>query len=380
MALSESAYFLALYAGLALAARPFAAGLSLGAAMTIRPEGLLSAAALLAHDAWRSLTRRGPAKTLAALALGFLILAVPCWIYFRVTLGEWTVTPKVVALRAPAATWRANEPRLTPETPGARYGLVDRVRHEGPRALAAYPRQALGYARRLLGLWPAPLLALSLWGLGAAAGRECVALLPLLVLPLLGGLGLQPRLLLGTLPALAILASRPIATLGPGRWRTALAATWVVGAVWCGAANAREFLLPFDTYQEDQKDAGRWLKAVSAPADTVMDRKPYIAFYADRTYLVMPDEPYDTLVGAAIAERVRYLVLDEGLVRVFRPQLAPLLYDPAFREREARLELVYLAGRFKGYNVAIFRVLRPRERKTGQPPTFDVRWLRPGAG
>ena len=374
--MSEAAGFLALYTGLALLARPLLSGLALGAAFAIRPEALLSAAGVAAAHGLRVARRISDPRALAALAAGVLALAAPCWIYFRLTLGEWTVTPKAVALRAAAADWRPAEPRLAnpePLPPGA----LGRIGRDGAAALRTYPDQALGYARLLLRLWPWPLLLLALWGMARGPGSEWPALLPLLVLPLLGGLGLQPRLLLGALPALAILAARPLAAHPARAWRAALLLAWVAGAVGCGIANAGEFRMPFDSYQEDQKDAGRWLAARSDVTDPVMDRKPYVAFYANRPYRVMPDEPYDTLVAAAVRTGVRYLVLDEGLVRVFRPQLRPLLFDPAFRAREPRLEMVYVAGRFRGYNVAIFRVLQPGETKRGAPPHFDVRWLRP---
>jgi hypothetical protein len=374
--LSEAAYFLALYTGLALATRPFPAGVSLGAAFAIRPEGLLGAVGLALVAGIRVARRTLAPRALALLAAGFLMLAAPCWLYFRSTLGEWTLTPKLVALKAPSSDWRSQEPRLTIGPSGARYSLIERLRREGPAAARAYPRQALGYGRLLLGLWPAPLLLLALWGLAKGPGFESLALAPILALPMLGGLGLQPRLLLGAIPALAILSARPLAAARGPAWRGALALVWVAGGAWCAVANAAEFRRPFDSFQEDQKDAGRWLAGRSAPEDVVMDRKPYVAFYADRPYQVMPDEPYDTLVTAAVRSRVRYLVLNEGLVRVFRPQLNPLLFDPAFREREQRLQAVYVAGRFKGYNVAIFRVLQPGEPKTAEPPYTDVRWLR----
>jgi hypothetical protein len=105
-----------------------------------------------------------------------------------------------------------------------------------------------------------------------------------------------------------------------------------------------------------------------------MDRKPPVAFYADRPYRVMPDRPYEEIIGYARQEGIRYLVLEEGVVRIFRPQLAPLLYDAAFRARERRLEMVYFGGRDKGYGVVIFRVLRPGEIPSGRPPVANLRW------
>jgi hypothetical protein len=107
----------------------------------------------------------------------------------------------------------------------------------------------------------------------------------------------------------------------------------------------------------------------------VLDRKPYIAFYAERPYVFIPEAPYDSLVDWAVRTRVRWLVVDQGEVDVFRHELRPLLYDSEFRDHERRLELVYVGGRIVGYGVGLFRVLQPGEARTGRPPAMEARWL-----
>jgi len=114
---------------------------------------------------------------------------------------------------------------------------------------------------------------------------------------------------------------------------------------------------------------------VAEPGARILDRKPYVAFYANRPYTAIPDEPYDRLIDFAVRERFRYLVVDEGVVKVFRPQLLRLLYDPKLREREQRLEMIYFGGRVKGYTIVIYRVLQPGESKTGKPPRANLRWV-----
>ena len=380
LTMSESAYLLALYGALALAAveRPLPAGLAIGAAFAIRPEALLPAAALAVREATRG-PQAAPAargRSLALAALGFLVLATPCWLYFHATLGEWTLTPKVEALRAPSASWVMDEPRLGGPAPAReRFGVLERVTRHGPEAIRHYPANALGHLRSLLLLWPVPLLLLSLWGLVRRRGLDVVPLLHLLAIPALA-LSAQPRFVLSAIPALAILAALPFTSVSGRNARLAIGAAWLAGAAWCGARNARDLVLPFDGYEQAHKEAGEWLSRAGEPNASVMDRKPYVAFYAERPYRVMPDEHYDTLIDAAVTQGVRYLVVDEGVIRIFRPQLLPLLFDQGARDREQRLEMVYVGGHFKGYGIAIFRVLRPGEEKTGRPPRFDVRWVR----
>jgi hypothetical protein len=373
VSMSESAYFLALYGALALAgARSWGAGAALGAGFAIRPEALLPAA-VLALGGSRS-CRRGSLRpaTLARAAAGFLVFAVPCWLYFHSTLGEWTMTPKVSALRT-AVEWRQEEPRIEPRATAPSLGPVERVLRFGPDAVRRYPGRALQHGRSLLAEWPAPLLLLSLLGLWRRRGLASVPLLHLVAIPFLA-LSAQPRFVLSAIPALALLATAALACSPRGLWRGVLVALGISGLVWRGATAVPEFTRTFEGYLGAERDAGEWLSGVSGPGDAVMDRKPPVAFYADRPYRVIPDDPYERIIEYAQHERIRYLVLEQGVVRLFRPQLAPLLYDAGFREREGRLEMVYFGGHDRGYGVVIFRFLQAGERKTGRPPVMNLRW------
>jgi hypothetical protein len=374
--MSESAYFLALYGGLALlaAGRPLPSGLALGAAFATRPEALLPATVLALGGLVRALRGRARPRAVALGVGGFLLVAVPCWLWFHATLGEWTLTPKVEVAVAVAEDWRLTEARIgAPAEDGPR-GLAGRLLHHGPGLLRQYPGNAVAYGRALLRLWPLPLLLLSLAWLWRRRGLVAVPLLVLVALPLLG-VSVQPRFLLGAVPALAILAAVPF-TFGPRAWTAAAGALALAGAVWCGAGLARDLETPFDGWIHHQRDAGAWLSGVAARGDVVMDRKPWVAFYGRCGYDVMPDEPYEAIVATAVRDRVRWLVVDQRVTEIFRAQLEPLLYDGAFRDRERRLELVYVGGRVAGYGIGIFRVLQPGEAKSGRPPVVEAAYLR----
>ncbi len=375
--MSDSAYFLSLFGALALAAaRPWAAGLLLGAGFAIRPEALLPAAVL--GLAGLVAVRRGSLRprARAAAAGAFRLLAAASGRWFRAPPGEWTLTPKTTAL-ASVEDWRQTESRLGTATAPEAMGLVERLRRHGPEALRRYPERALLHGRALLVEWPIPVLLLSLLGLLRRRGLEAVPLLHVLAIPLLA-VSAQPRFVLGAVPALAIAAVVPFARARRGLWLGLLALLGVAGVAWraTSAARGMEWATTFEAYLGAERDAGRWLSGVSEPGDRVMDRKPAVAFYANRPYRVMPDWPYEEIVEYARREDVRYLVLEEGVVRIFRPQLVPLLYDADFRARERRLEMVYFGGHHRGYGVVVFRVLRPGEALSGRPPVADLRWRR----
>jgi Dolichyl-phosphate-mannose-protein mannosyltransferase len=372
LAMSEAAYLLALCVALALAAaeRPLPTGLALGAAFAIRPEALLMTAALGVR---RALARRDIMRALALGSFGFLVCAIPCWLWFHAMLGTWTLSPKLADFHATAADWRVMEPRLaTGATPSPGAWRTIAV------ALAQYPAHALEQGRALLECWPPPLLALSLLALVLAPGALlAIPLLHLLVLPL-SGVSAQARLAFPALPALALLAVITLAAAWErrGAWRMAAIGVALAGILWCGVGAAHRFVTPLDNWMGSHQRAGLWLSGVAEPNAVVMDRKPFLAFYAWRPYRVIPDEPYDRLIAAAVRDGVRYLVVDQQIAAYFRPQLEPLLYDAEFRDREPRLELVYVGGGGTGYGLGIFRILRPGEGKSGLAPHVETSYLR----
>ena len=376
LSMSESGYLLALYGGLALAVagRAFPAGLGLGTAFAIRPEALVPVLAVAIVELVQALRARVAPRRAATFALGFLALAVPCWLWFHATLGVWTPTPKLGAFHAAVTDWRVEEKRLgTHATHAGGGAALSAAIRELPVALAQYPANALVHGRSLLQLWPPALLLLSLAGLVMAPGWAAIPLLHLIAIPLLGLSG-QPRFVLPALPALAALAVVPLARGRTGVRRAAWALA-AAGVIWCGVVDGRVVTRAFDGTFDVQRDAGTWLSGVSEPGDPVMDRKPYVAFYAHRPYVPMPDVSYDSVLDAAVRDRVRWFVLDQRVIEIYRPQLEPLLYDAAFRDRERRLELVYVGGRVEGFGVGLFRVLQPGEAKTGQPPVVRASYL-----
>ena len=99
-----------------------------------------------------------------------------------------------------------------------------------------------------------------------------------------------------------------------------------------------------------------------------MDRKAYVPFYAGMRHVQLGDDDYDTIVESAHATGVDYLVVEEFVANVFRPQLLPLLNDPDFRAAEGRLRLVYAERGTPGTGVAIFKVV---------PDTMGESWAIP---
>jgi hypothetical protein len=289
----------------------------------------------------------------------------------------WTLTPKIEALRAPSDMWIDDEATLGVPTPSEdRFGVVQRLARRGPEALVSYPGNVPMHARSLVRLWPLPLLLLSVAGLVRRRGLESAPLLHLLALPLFA-VSEQPRFVLPLVPALSILAVIPLARRAAREprahaWRAALASLLVAGTVWTWITFRHDFTGPFDAWLGSQRDAATWLAGVSTRDDVVEGRKPFVAFYAGRPYRVIPDAPYDRIVDDAVRSGTRYLVLPERVTHVFRPQLSRLLTDRAAYESESRLELVYVGGYMRGYDVFIFKILQPGEPRSGRPPHFNL--------
>jgi hypothetical protein len=368
--MSESAYLFALFGALALSeSSAWAAGLLMGAAYAIRPEALLPAGVLAARGLWRLAHGRGRKRHALLAAATFLVIALPCVTWYHAVTGRWTVSPKLVNVGAAATDWRKVEPTLE-DSP-----LSAPVRSTAQRIAAFAHNLKIGaerYAGWLPDLWPVPLLLLSLGGLTCGVGLEMIVFVQIAALAVFNAQ--VPRYLLPLIPALAVLAALPLRRLR-GRLALAVGALALTGVVMLWVHEAPQFFQPYDGHIEAPRDAGVWLGEHSAPGEPVLDRKPFVAFYAERPYVVIPDAPYDSLIAWAVRTKSRWLVVDQGEAAVFRQQLEPLLYDDAFRERETRLELAYVGGRIKGYGVGLFRILQPGEKRSGRPPAIEARWL-----
>jgi hypothetical protein len=345
--------------------RTLAAGAAMGLAYCVRPEGLvLALAALPALAPWR---RR------AAWLGAFLVLASAEVILLSVERGAPTLTPKTDLMVASAAAkddaeWRVRDADSI--AAAAPVSGFERLRAAAPAAIARVPDRARAVVARLLEAWPLPLLALSLAG---AILRPNLLLAPFAVLLVLPAMGTTPdvRFLQTLVPALAVfaaigawqIAERARARLGD-RARVPIAAVLALvvaaGVAWCwiGPAGRRTGLE--DVPMRSMRRAGQWLAAYAPPGSLVMDRKPYVPFFAGMRHTHMPNDDYDTIVEYARRIGVDFIVVEEHVMTTMRPQFVPVMTDPEFRKGETRVRLVFGGDEGPGTGVAIFQVVRPR--------------------
>lgn len=368
VALMTEPAFLALAYGsllLLLSGRTLAGGAAMGLAYCVRPEGLILAlAALPAIAPWR---RRG------AWLGAFLLLASAEVILLSVERGAPTLTPKTDLVVASAAArddaeWSVRDADSIASSRPA--PALERLRAAPPAAAARYPDRARAILARLLEAWPLPLLALSLAG---AILRPNLLLAPFAVLLVLPAMGTTPdvRFLQTFVPALAVfaalgvwrLAERARTTLG-ARARVPVAAVLALlisaGVAWCwlGPAGRRTSLE--DVPMRSMRRAGQWLAAYAPPGAVVMDRKPYVPFFAGMRHAQMPNDDYDTIIEYARRIGADFIVVEEHVMNTMRPQFVPVMTDPEFRKGENRVRLVFGGDEGPGTGVAIFQVVRPR--------------------
>lgn len=355
--MTESAFLALACAGvLGLdAGRAAVGGVLLGAAWWVRPEAAVIAPVAILFAPLRG-RQRWLALVLAAAA------ALPHSLALRGTQGSWSVTPKSVLVRAPAANargeeWRLADPAAFPDS----VGLGQRLARDGVAIARAYPARLAAQGQRVLEAWPAPLALASLAGILLLRGRS--GWLGFLVLPLVIPLLAVPaelRFAQLLLPSLAILAGVACARAWARSLRVgaAVSALAVLGAAWAWTGPAGARALAFDDGpMTAMHGAGAWLAGHSGPDAVVMDRKSFVPFFAGRRHVQLPDEPLDVILAHARASGATHLVVEEHVVRTLRPQLAPLLDRDSLRG-ESRVRLVFATRPAPGDGVAVFEVVR----------------------
>jgi len=97
-----------------------------------------------------------------------------------------------------------------------------------------------------------------------------------------------------------------------------------------------------------RREAGLWLRENSSADALVMSRDPEVAFYAERSWIASPNEPYERVIDYVRMRGASYLVIDEREVTVIRPQLQMLLNENA---PPAGLRHVYTAEDPRGKTI-----------------------------
>ena len=356
----EATVLALLYAALLLTVRqgPLAAGGLFGLGWLVRPEALVVApvAALL--------SRPGVRGTLW-MALGVVAFMIPYAAYLRWERGTWTITPKIIEVRPLVTDARRAEWRLRDTTTVAdSVSLVDRARRSAPSIVREYLPRLARHAGVLLESWPWPLMVLAAIGAWAAWGALFSPLILLLGLPLLG-VSFDARFALLPLPALAVFAAGGAASVAARFEQQRALVTAAASAVlalgvflaWNGPPGATALYFD-DGPMPQMREAGAWLRDQGRTGLRIMDRKAYVPFFAGADHIQFPNDDYDQVLEHARRERVDYIVFEEYLIPVLRPQFLPLVQDAEFRLRERRVQQAFVTGRVPMTGVAIFEVVK----------------------
>lgn len=344
--------------------RAILTGLAGGLAFHVRPEAMLLTGAAALLKGLRP-------KWWAAAALAFLLAgAAPALLYNHATSGEWALTRKAVTL-VPTDATGGEYSSANLNLPRQDLSLNERISRYGGAAIRGYPRRLWTELRQLAAAAGWPALAAAMVGIGPGTALLVAGLPQLLTVPFFPGIVLGPRMILPVLPFVILLALAFAKRLR-GRMRAAalvvLAAGWAVGNV----PDARTLRIQEDGWYPELVSAGRALRPAVTEQTLVFDRKPYTAFYAGTRYQTTPLGDYHATINAMIEAGGDYVVVDEAVVNIFRPELRPLINDSASILNDPRLEPVYVDLSLKDRHTIVYRIVRPG----GPPPAGDSRKVR----
>ena len=297
------------------------AGLCLGLAYLVRPEGALYLVGLIAIAVFMIASGRARAAALlpwvGAAVLVFAVVAAPYVWYLDDVWGHFTLSGKIDH-NLPMPTGLASVP--------------------SPLPMRFLENAFLFQKYAVPDLLPWVLLLLMLPGVLARArmpewlGRDGILLAA--TLPPFASLAfhVDSRIFLPILPFLLPFAAVGVlwsaVTLSDARRGLRWSAALLFVVVLVLAPSTLQPVLRPDTGAALYRQAARWV-AATQPGDAVLlDRKPFVAFYSERRWIPIPRVGPDDLLAAARRAGASLVILDSRELPYDRPRLIPLLWGP----------------------------------------------------
>ncbi len=287
----------------------------------------------------------------ALVVLGFLVISLPYIAYVRVNLGSWRVTgqEELFLSKISENVWEDEEQynfALTPD--GLRFATEERGREASILETmwshrAFMKRLVSGNLDNLVrvitpGLHLAVLLPFILAGLAGGRRREAAYFVSWW-LPFLAVYGVTFSALRYFVPLLPLLLVAAAAgAVNAGRWICArpartgrvvpgIAVSVVIACALCG------FLLyrvsrerhPEAVRVAPLKEMGLRLRSSVREGTRIMDRKPFVSYFAGGEFVGMPYDSVERILAYARHVGVEYLVVDSDIVVTYRPMLSGLL-------------------------------------------------------
>lgn len=338
-------------------------GLAVGMAYLTRPEGLFIAAplgiAVLAIGAGRPrpLLAGGPATVVrrlrsalplaAAFAVPIVLCIAPYAAYLHANTGKWQLSAKTQDASLEAwrdvargdrqardsvlwalddtglhiSTKRTSLPALARSDPAGYAGIV--VTNVGTLAGELVNPEGGQIVSWLL--LPLPVWGVAAWGAWRLRrSRLCWLVLAVSAVPVATALAffVQPRYLVVLVALATVFVGAALAT-APDRWRRRLVAVvfglLVLSTVQGFRSNAGGWWHPSDL--TDQRQAGAWIAAHTAPGDRIMTRSMVVEYYAHREAMAIPYADLPAILRFGQNYGAQYLVLDWYTAVRLRPQL-----------------------------------------------------------
>ena len=315
----------------------------------IRPEGLIFAAAytvifFIRERKWRE-------TIYASSIILFIILVFAVENHSRK--GRWTISAKASNFQLwDINDWRKNEEWKSAKNEPTKIEIAKHVFEQYPIRLLAL----LNYIKTSSTL---PIAIIGLIGLIRRPNLFWIFFVQLLLTPLYGlnlslryGLPYFYPLLVGCGLFLKAFNKRV-------EMKLIIAFAAVVGIAFLfnlKYLRQPELTTPDNNFFE-LKEVGLHLRGKLPKDAVIMDRKPYFAFYSNSgKYVTIPSASINEVMKTSLSNNVDYLVLSERIVKIFRPNLMPLLYS-----KEPNVD-PYLTTFYddtkqrRGYGVRIYKI------------------------